>query len=242
MASRFAVAAERHDAAESRGDRHSARARAGAAPTSPRALSAATGWPVRVLSADEEGRLAYDGAVVTGRGSARGRRRRRRRRRLERDRRGNTAARRGLGAISHDGLAAPDAAFPPRRSTDQAELRAARDAVRKRSGRRRAAATRHGAGDGWQRTSSRKGDRRIFATDDLEEVVRIVARRPARDIAQAFGLRASRAETLAAGAIVLAETARLLEQPFRLARGGLREGAALGLAASAEAAGSVRSR
>ena len=29
-----------------------------------RAVSAATGWPARVLSADEEGRLAYDGAIA----------------------------------------------------------------------------------------------------------------------------------------------------------------------------------
>ena len=77
---------------------------------------------------------------------------------------------------------------------------------------------------------------RTFGPDDLEEVVRIAARRPARDIARAFDLRTSRAQTLAAGAIVLAETSRLLGRPFELARGGLREGAALGLAASASAA------
>jgi len=75
-----------------------------------------------------------------------------------------------------------------------------------------------------------------FDANDLDELARAASRKSTREIARMFDLRPSRARTLAAGAIVLAETARLLGRPLELARGGLREGAALALAASPAAA------
>ena len=82
------------------------------------AVSNATGWPARVLSADDEGRLAYDGAVAraddlpevvgvvdVGGGSSE-------------IVVGHAAARRRLGAFAHDRLVAPDAALPAHRSAD----------------------------------------------------------------------------------------------------------------------------
>jgi exopolyphosphatase/pppGpp-phosphohydrolase len=65
-------------------------------------------------------------------------------------------------------------------------------------------------------------------------VAAICRKRPSAKVARAFGLEPARAETLLAGSLLLAEASRRLGVPFRLARGGLREGAALELARRAE--------
>ena len=59
-------------------------------------------------------------------------------------------------------------------------------------------------------------------------------RRPSRR--SALGIRPDRARTLLAGALILEEVSRLLGQPFTPSRGGIREGAALRLAARRAAA------
>ena len=73
----------------------------------------------------------------------------------------------------------------------------------------------------------------------LDEIVGLLARRPAARALRGFGIGATRAETVLGGALLLAEASRLLGRPLELAAGGLREGAALALAheaAEAEAA------
>jgi exopolyphosphatase/guanosine-5'-triphosphate,3'-diphosphate pyrophosphatase len=77
---------------------------------------------------------------------------------------------------------------------------------------------------------------RTLGTDELEVVVSVCARRRSRSLVRTFGLHAARAETLLAGALLLAEASRRLDMPFRLARGGLRDGAALALADAGAAA------
>ena len=77
---------------------------------------------------------------------------------------------------------------------------------------------------------------RSFDSAELEEVVAICARRTAKRVSRSFGIEAARAQTLLGGAILLGEASRRLGRPFRLARGGLREGAALALAGAAPAA------
>jgi exopolyphosphatase / guanosine-5'-triphosphate,3'-diphosphate pyrophosphatase len=65
-----------------------------------------------------------------------------------------------------------------------------------------------------------------------KELARVTSRagvRPAAQLARAYGLEAWRAETLAGGAIILTEAQRRLGVPLVVARGGLREGAALEL-------------
>jgi exopolyphosphatase/pppGpp-phosphohydrolase len=56
------------------------------------------------------------------------------------------------------------------------------------------------------------------------------------EIADSFGLAPERARTVVAGALILAEAQRRLGLPLEVARGGLREGAALALLAERAAA------
>ena len=71
---------------------------------------------------------------------------------------------------------------------------------------------------------------RRFDADDIGEAVALLSRRPAVKAARTFGISAERAETLLAGALLLAGVSRVLGVSLELGRGGLREGAALELA------------
>ena len=77
---------------------------------------------------------------------------------------------------------------------------------------------------------------RTLGPKQLEKGLERLTRRPADEIAAAYGIERWRAETLPAGAIVLAEAQRRLGVPLVVARAGLREGAALELLTQAEAA------
>lgn len=78
---------------------------------------------------------------------------------------------------------------------------------------------------------------RQLGSDELETAIRKLAKRPARKIESDFGVGRERAETLLGGALVLAEVERRLGVPFEVSRAGMREGVALSLfAAAAEAA------
>ena len=234
-AHRFAVTAERHDVrrveaivtAPGRGPNGSRLAAA---------VASATGWPVRILSADDEGRLAYDGAVARAEDLP------------------EVVAVVDVGGGSSEivvGTPLLGGAWVRSLTTGSlhltrlflhtdpptaAEVSLARDVVRGALEGVEPPRPDTVLAAGGSARAVAKVVGRVFGHDDLEEVVRIATRKPTRDIARAFGLRATRAETLAAGAIVLAEMSRLFEQPFTLARGGLREGAALVLATATEAA------
>ena len=75
-----------------------------------------------------------------------------------------------------------------------------------------------------------------YGAGELERVIELLAERPASASAKALGLRPDRARTLLAGATILAEVSRLLDVPFAPSRGGIREGAAQRLAARRVAA------
>ena len=68
---------------------------------------------------------------------------------------------------------------------------------------------------------------RTLDADALAGALRLLAKRPSSAVAKAHGLDGGRARTLAGGAVVLAEVQRRLGVPLEVARGGLREGAAL---------------
>jgi len=72
--------------------------------------------------------------------------------------------------------------------------------------------------------------------EELAVALRIVAERPSRRLAKTFELSPSRARTLAAGAVLLTRTQRLLGVPLEVARAGVRDGIALALLADAAVA------
>lgn len=75
-----------------------------------------------------------------------------------------------------------------------------------------------------------------YGQRELEQVVRVLARRPTERTAKALRIQPHRARTLLAGALVLEEVSRLLGVEFTPAKGGIREGVALQLAAERLAA------
>jgi exopolyphosphatase / guanosine-5'-triphosphate,3'-diphosphate pyrophosphatase len=202
-----------------------------------RVLAEATGFRVRVLSAGEEGRYAYVGAVASARDElpnvigvvdVGG---------------GSTEIAVGeqrdealwvrsidLGSVR---LSAPLVSDPPGKK----ELKQARAVVRVELDRltppRPELAL---AAGGSARAIARITGRTSFDAEDIDEVVRTLARHPSARAAREFGMHPIRAASAIGGALLLAETSRLLESPLEVARGGVREGAALALAAAGLAA------
>jgi exopolyphosphatase / guanosine-5'-triphosphate,3'-diphosphate pyrophosphatase len=200
------------------------------------ALAASTGWPTRVLSADDEGRLAYDGAVARGFGLP------------------EVVAVVDVGGGSSEivvGTPLLGAAWVRSLTTGSLHLtrlllavdrpsrdaiEAARDIVRRALDGVQPPRPDVALAAGGSARAAAKVIGGTFDAGDLDELAKTAARKSHRELARAYDLRPSRARTLVAGAIVLAETARLLGRPLELARGGLREGTALALAASSAAA------
>lgn len=75
-----------------------------------------------------------------------------------------------------------------------------------------------------------------FGVDELEQLVSTLSTAPAKFIAEPRGVTPERAETLLGGTLVLAEIARRLDSDLEVGRAGLREGAALALARTEAAA------
>jgi exopolyphosphatase/guanosine-5'-triphosphate,3'-diphosphate pyrophosphatase len=77
---------------------------------------------------------------------------------------------------------------------------------------------------------------RTLGADELEAALTILAARGSGRVARTFRVDRERARVLPAGALVLARVTRLLDAPLQLARAGLREGAASVLLAEEAAA------
>jgi exopolyphosphatase / guanosine-5'-triphosphate,3'-diphosphate pyrophosphatase len=203
-----------------------------------RVLAEATGFRVRVLSAGEEGRYAYVGAVAS-----------------VREQLPNLIGVVDVGGGSteiavgeqHDEslwVRSIDLGSVRLTSTQlvsdppgKRELKRARASVRVELGRLKPP---HPelvlAVGGSARAIARITGRAFFGADDIDEVVRILARHPSAYSAREFGMHPIRAASAIGGAVLLAETSRLLESPLEVAGGGVREGAALALAAAGLAA------
>jgi exopolyphosphatase/guanosine-5'-triphosphate,3'-diphosphate pyrophosphatase len=68
-----------------------------------------------------------------------------------------------------------------------------------------------------------------FGRDELAEAIELLAGTPAAEVAGRFDIEPGRARTLPAGAVILAGIADLLDTRLRIGRGGVREGAAVEL-------------
>ena len=75
----------------------------------------------------------------------------------------------------------------------------------------------------------RRLEGRTLDEESLASAIKELTRRTPAETAKRFGVDKARAETLLAGALILSEVQRRLAVPLRVARGGLREGAALRL-------------
>ena len=200
------------------------------------ALVAATGLPVRVLTGSSEGQLAFHGAVARAGADL-----------------PDVIAVVDLGGGSTEiAVGSPRLGSPWVRSADLGSLRltrahlhddppgrrqveAARDAVRRSLAELDPPPSGFGIAVGGSARALGRIVGPVLDADALDSAVALLARRPAAKAARGYGISPQRAETLLAGAVVLAETCRLLGTPLELGRGGLREGAALELAALASA-------
>ena len=75
-----------------------------------------------------------------------------------------------------------------------------------------------------------------FSVESLEELAAHLSSAPVEEITEPHGITPERAETLLGGTLVLAEIGRRLDSNLEVGRGGLREGAALALARAEAAA------
>lgn len=194
-------------------------------------IGRATAADVRVVSAEEEGRLAFAGAVSRaepGEGvvavcDVGG---------------GSTEIVVGTGLLGPAWVRSVDlgslrltAALLPGDPPSAAEIEAAREAVLHgfaavEPPRPEVALATGGSARAVARVVGRE-----YGPDELERVVEVLAGRPASASAAKLGIRPDRARTLLAGALILAEVSRLLDVPFTPSQGGIREGVAFRLAA-----------
>ena len=200
------------------------------------ALSRAAGAPVRVLSTEEEGRLAYGGAVATSTLAL-----------------PETIAVCDVGGASTEiAVGAPGAQPGWVRSVDLGSVRLT---TRVLDGDRfgldeladaRAEAAIAFAGVDPPRVEtalavggSARAARRLvgaeLGADELAEALRLVRTHPPRAIARRFGVDRARAHILPGGLVLLAEVQHRLGVPLHVCDGGIREGAALAWVAAAAA-------
>lgn len=192
-----------------------------------RELEAATGSSVRVLSADEEGRLAFAGAVAAadslpavvavcdvGGGSAEA---------VVGTPDGGPAWSRSLdvGAVRvTERFLADD---PPGRRA----LTAARDEVERHLEGFTPPLPQAALATGGTARTLRKLVGWELESEEFDATLRMLGKQPSFKVAKTFGVHQHRARTLAAGTIILSCLQARLGVPLEVSRAGLREGAAL---------------
>lgn len=201
------------------------------------ALEVGSGLPIRVLSANEEARLAYAGALAAWRRAA------------------ASVAVVDVGGGSAQLVVGTASAGPVwARSVDIGSLRLTKRCLRSNppdAGELEAARTEVErafaavtpplplaalATGGTARALRKVVGRRRLGADQLESAVQSLSRLTTDEIADSFGLAPGRARTVVAGALILAQAERRLGLPLEVARGGIREGAALALLSERAAA------
>jgi exopolyphosphatase/guanosine-5'-triphosphate,3'-diphosphate pyrophosphatase len=200
------------------------------------ALRRAVGASPRVLSPDEEGRLAYAGAVGQARGLP------------------DRVAVCDVGGGSTELVVGTRGGIEFCRSIEVGSLRLSRRILDDDPpGKKAVAAARAEiearfedlaapaaeaalATGGSARSLRRLIGTRTLAEDELAAAAKLVTRRTAAQISRETGLDPVRARTLLAGTLILAAAQRRLGLPLQIARGGIREGAAAALLAQRAAA------
>jgi exopolyphosphatase/guanosine-5'-triphosphate,3'-diphosphate pyrophosphatase len=200
------------------------------------ALQQATHLPVRVLSAEEEGRLSFHGAVS----------------RMEEQPRGSLAVVDVGGgsteivvgtALTADWVRSVNLGSirltrqylrhdPPTRN----EIEAAREAVGATLGAIAAAPTDTAFATGGSARAVAKLVGTSYGPREIEKAIALLSRRTSGKVGRKAGIHPVRAATVLGGALLLSEAARMLDRPLVLAGGGVREGAALALAGARIAA------
>jgi exopolyphosphatase/guanosine-5'-triphosphate,3'-diphosphate pyrophosphatase len=201
-----------------------------------RALDRSTGVPARVLSAEEEGRLAYEGAVAQA---------------------GSVPERVAVcdvgGGSTEVVVGTPGTGPTFCRSLDVGSLRLSRRLLDgDPPGKKALAAAREEVGarfagldaprpdaalaTGGSARSLRRLAGRTLGEKELAAAVKTISRTTTVQLARELSLDPLRARTLLAGALILAEAQRHLGVPLEVARGGLREGAAAALLSELAAA------
>jgi exopolyphosphatase / guanosine-5'-triphosphate,3'-diphosphate pyrophosphatase len=199
-------------------------------------LATATGAPVRVLSADEEGRMAWEGAVAAS------------------PERASTIAVCDVGGGSTEIVVGTRARGPAwSRSLDVGCLRLTERLLDRdppgKEGMRRIRDAVDAEFDGLAMPlpqaaiatgGTSRALRRIvgerLGENELMLAVRRLTKRSAREISLSAGVDRERARTLLAGALILAEVERRLARPVVVSSAGLREGVVLVLLAERAAA------
>ena len=199
-------------------------------------LARATGAPTRVLTAQEEGELAWHGAVALARGAP-----------------ATIAVCDVGGGSAQIAVGAPATGPAWVRSVDIGSLRLTRRAFRNdppsAADLERAMAVIDDAfadltaplplaalAVGGTARALRRVAGDALGPAQLDEAVQELQRRTARQLAKAYRVDRHRARTITAGTLILAEIQRRLRVPLEIGRGGLREGAALMLLESTAAA------
>ena len=197
-----------------------------------RRLEDASGTSVRVLRRDEEARLAYEGAIALTRVEAK------------------TVGVCDVGGGSTQlAVGIPGSGPTWLRSVDLGSLRLTTQAFEHDPpGKKAVNAARRIVREQFDGIvlplpmeavavgGSARGIRRLLGTrtlcpEALEEAVRQLRKRPSAEVAAEHEIDSERARTLLGGALILSEVQRRIAVPLVVGRGGVREGAALALAA-----------
>ncbi|HEY7003811.1 MAG TPA: hypothetical protein VH281_05980 [Gaiellaceae bacterium] len=195
-----------------------------------RRLGQVTGGPVRVLSPDEEGKLAYAGAVAAA------------------DLDAKTVAVVDVGGGSTEVVVGTPSGGPAWvKSFDIGALRLTERALSDDPPGRKALAAAQGAvaaelagftpplpqaalaAGGTARSLRKLIGGGSLGPAELDEALSILTAQKSSRTAKRFGIEPGRARTLAAGAIILRAVQSRLGVPFTVSRAGLREGAVLAL-------------
>ncbi len=188
------------------------------------ALARAAKHSVRILSTEEEGRLAYAGAVATAD--------------VELPRQIAVC---DVGGASTE-LAVGDPGSDPRwiESIDLGSVRLTErvdgsDAARAEASQAFATLSPPSVQAALAVGGSARAARRLvgpwLGEAELAEALRIVASRPEQTISRRYGVHRTRAKILPAGLVLLAEVQQRLGVPLHVCNGGIREGAVLATAA-----------